>query len=255
TGSWVIKSATGKLDGATVNGSDQVYLVNQYGNKTYLDVRGVGCQGNDLCVSTAATADRDNHSGTWWIVKVDKSSTPIPVGSTVPLLNGYNSWNGGYLDGRGGGCGGDVWCVSTSSTYDRDNGSTTWRFGAGALLRKSVVDLSAPELMSLRRGVAKMMSRNNAARGSADFRRSWIYWANMHQHFGNGCRGPINPSGPASGMDGVQLWSASNADETATWCKCTHRNIQFLTWHRMYLWYFERVLQEAAGDPSLRLPY
>jgi len=23
----------------------------------------------------------------------------------------------------------------------------------------------------------------------------------------------------------------------------------------MYLWYFERVLQDAAGDPSLRLPY
>ena len=30
---------------------------------------------------------------------------------------------------------------------------------------------------------------------------------------------------------------------------------QFLTWHRMYLWYFERVLQDAAGDASLRLPY
>jgi Common central domain of tyrosinase len=28
-----------------------------------------------------------------------------------------------------------------------------------------------------------------------------------------------------------------------------------VTWHRMYLWYFERVLQEAAGDLSLRLPY
>jgi tyrosinase-like protein len=34
-----------------------------------------------------------------------------------------------------------------------------------------------------------------------------------------------------------------------------HSNDQFLTWHRMYLWYFERVLQAAAGDPSLRLPF
>ena len=44
--------------------------------------------------------------------------------------------------------------------------------------RKSVTDLSATELMSLRRGVANMMARNNAPRGSADYRRSWIYWAN-----------------------------------------------------------------------------
>jgi hypothetical protein len=126
--------------------------------------------------------------------------------------------------------------------------------------RKSVTDLSAAEVMSLRRGVAKMMSRNNAPRGSVDFRRSWVYWANMHEHFGDDCEGPIDPSGPGSGMDGIQTFTATNDDETATWCKCQHsgqfsQNLQFLTWHRMYLWYFERVLQEAAGDMSLRLPY
>jgi Common central domain of tyrosinase/Polyphenol oxidase middle domain len=117
--------------------------------------------------------------------------------------------------------------------------------------RKSVTDLTATELMSLRRGVAHMMARNSAPRGSADYRRSWIYWANMHQHFGDDCAGPI----VGSGMGGVQTFIASNGDETATWCRCEHFTEQFLTWHRMYLWYFERVLQEAAGDPSLRLPY
>jgi hypothetical protein len=117
--------------------------------------------------------------------------------------------------------------------------------------RKSVTNLTATELMSLRRGVARMMARNNAAHGSADFRRSWIYWANMHLHFGDDCAGPI----VGSGMAGVQTFIASNADETATWCRCEHGTDQFLTWHRMYLWYFERVLQEAAGDLSLRLPY
>jgi Common central domain of tyrosinase/Polyphenol oxidase middle domain len=125
--------------------------------------------------------------------------------------------------------------------------------------RKSVTNLSATEVMSLRRGVAKMMSRNNAPHGSADYHRSWVYWANMHQYFGNDCAGPIDPSGPGSGMDGIQTFIASNADEQATWCKCQHTsdstNLQFLTWHRMFLWYFERVLQEAAGDTSLRLPY
>jgi hypothetical protein len=117
--------------------------------------------------------------------------------------------------------------------------------------RKSVTNLTATELMSLRRGVAHMMAQNSAPRGSAEFRRSWVYWANMHRHFGDDCAGAV----VGTGMGGVQAWLASNADETATWCRCEHGTAQFLTWHRMYLWYFERVLQEAAGDPSLRLPY
>jgi hypothetical protein len=117
--------------------------------------------------------------------------------------------------------------------------------------RKSVTDLSATELMSLRRGVAVMMARNSAPPGSADYLRSWIYWANMHLHFGDDCAGPIT----GSGMAGVQLFTASTTDETATWCRCEHGTLQFLTWHRMYLWYFERVLQQAAGDATLRLPY
>ncbi|MBR0715819.1 tyrosinase family protein [Bradyrhizobium liaoningense] len=117
--------------------------------------------------------------------------------------------------------------------------------------RKSVNSLTAAELMSLRKGVAAMMARNSAPRDSADYRRSWIYWANMHAHFGADCAGPIS----GAGMAGVQTFTATNAAETATWCKCQHGTQPFLTWHRMYLWYFERVLQQAAGDPSLRLPY
>jgi hypothetical protein len=117
--------------------------------------------------------------------------------------------------------------------------------------RKSITDLTATELMSLRRGVDQMMKWNNAPEGSANYRRSWIYWANMHLHFGDDCAGPI----VGSGMTGVRTFTASNDDETATWCRCEHGTNQFLTWHRMYLWYFERVLQAAAGDQSLRLPY
>jgi hypothetical protein len=118
-------------------------------------------------------------------------------------------------------------------------------------LRKSVNALTPAELMSLRRGVAQMMAWNAAPRDGADFRRSWVYWANMHAHFGPTCAGPIS----GSGMAGVQTFAASNPAETATWCQCEHGDDRFLTWHRMYLWYFERVLQAAAGDPSLRLPY
>ena len=84
--------------------------------------------------------------------------------------------------------------------------------------RKSINAFSAAELMSFRRGVATMMSRNSAPRDSADFRRSWIFWANMHLHFGADCAGPIT----GSGMAGVQTFTATNAAETATWCKCEH---------------------------------
>ena len=119
--------------------------------------------------------------------------------------------------------------------------------------RKSINALRANELMSLRRGVAQMKAWNSAPRDSADFRRSWAYWANMHSHFGQGCI-TNNPSN-IPGMGGVQAFTASNTNETNTWCKCEHGTDFFLTWHRMFLWYFERVLQAAAGDPSLRLPF
>jgi hypothetical protein len=254
SGSWAIKSATGKADGTPVNGNDQIYLLNQYGNKTYLDTRGSGCQSDFLCVSTATGSNRDSNSGSWLIIKGDWGTGPVAENDVVHLLNGYGGWGGGFLDTRASGCQSNVLCVSTSTNFNRDSGSGTWRFAGGApaaAIRKSILDLSAPQVMALRRGVAKMMTRNSAAHGSPDYRRSWIYWANMHSHFGSDCAGPID----GQGMAGVQLFTAQNADETATWCKCEHGTIQFLTWHRMYLWYFERVLAEAAGDPSLRLPY
>ncbi|MFO1208142.1 MAG: tyrosinase family protein [Amaricoccus sp.] len=118
-------------------------------------------------------------------------------------------------------------------------------------VRKSVNDLTPAELMTFRRGVAQMMAWNSAPRGGANFRRSWIFWANMHNHFGSDCSGPVS----GNNMNGVQLWTASNAKETQTWCECQHHNEDFLVWHRMYIWFFERVMQQASGDPNFRLPY
>lgn len=118
-------------------------------------------------------------------------------------------------------------------------------------VRKSVTQLTPAELLSLRTGVAKMMSYNSAGRTTAKFRRSWVYWANMHGHFGDTCRGAI----VGNGLEGLQEWSASNKIETDTWCKCEHGTQQFLTWHRMYIYYFEKVLQQSANDPTLTLPY
>jgi hypothetical protein len=120
-------------------------------------------------------------------------------------------------------------------------------------LRKSINQLTPAELASLRKGIAQMIAWNSAPRGSANFKRSLRYWANMHAFIGINCS--PNSGINNQGMSGLSIQSKSTPDENATWCTCQHGTIQFLTWHRMYLYYFEKVLQVAAGDPNLRLPY
>jgi hypothetical protein len=39
------------------------------------------------------------------------------------------------------------------------------------------------------------------------------------------------------------------------WRQCQHGSFFFLPWHRMYLYWFERILRWAADDPNLALPY
>jgi Common central domain of tyrosinase/Polyphenol oxidase middle domain len=59
--------------------------------------------------------------------------------------------------------------------------------------------------------------------------RSWRFQANIH--------GTLDP--------------ASNP----LFNQCEHGTLLFLAWHRGYLYYFERILRWAAGDPELTLPY
>ena len=119
--------------------------------------------------------------------------------------------------------------------------------------RKSVTALSATELASLRRGFAQMIAWNSAPRTSANFRRSLRFWANMHGYFGSAC-GPVSDLSEP-GMSGLSAQSETNPEETTTWCTCKHNSNDFLTWHRMYVYYFEQVLRQASGDPNLTLPY
>lgn len=37
--------------------------------------------------------------------------------------------------------------------------------------------------------------------------------------------------------------------------QCEHWTRFFFSWHRMYLYYFERIVRAAAGDPAFALPY
>jgi hypothetical protein len=128
----------------------------------------------------------------------------------------------------------------------------------------------AKRLASLEKAVKKMKSLDTSPKTSADYRRSWAYWANIHGYYGT-----QSPDGTVA--DQIQ-WLKTNGftsyvhyyqgitDQTppdsiasAIWATCQHSNppqqANFFGWHRMYLYYFERVLRWAANDNTLRLPY
>jgi hypothetical protein len=85
------------------------------------------------------------------------------------------------------------------------------------------LDPNGPEFAALRKGVQTMQSR------PATDPTSWLYQANMHGTYDT----------PA-----LQAWNS-----------CQHGTYFFLSWHRMYLYYFERILRAASGDPKLALPF
>ena len=95
---------------------------------------------------------------------------------------------------------------------------------AGLRVRSNINSLSAPQLASLRRGVAAMRQL------PATDRRSWTFQAAIH--------GTTNPQATDPLFN-----------------QCQHGTIQFFTWHRAYLHFFERIMRWAANDPTLTLPY
>ena len=93
-------------------------------------------------------------------------------------------------------------------------------------VRKNINNLTESELASFKRGVAAMKAL------PADDPRSWRFQANIH--------GTFDPVPPGA----VDLFN-----------KCEHNTIYFFVWHRGYIYNFERILREMAGDPDLTLPY
>jgi Common central domain of tyrosinase/Polyphenol oxidase middle domain len=94
-------------------------------------------------------------------------------------------------------------------------------------VRPSVATLSAQQIASLRNGIQVMMSRN------AIDATSYRFQANIHG----------------------TLDAATSARELIGWNQCEHGSYYFFSWHRMYLYFFERILRAASGDPNLALPY
>jgi len=90
-------------------------------------------------------------------------------------------------------------------------------------VRPNIASLGEQQLAALKTGVSVMKSR------PATDPTSWSFQANIH-----GTLGPVT---------------------SPLFNQCEHGTIQFLTWHRGYIYFFERILRLASGDPTLNLPY
>jgi len=99
----------------------------------------------------------------------------------------------------------------------------TWPIRRKVRVRRNVYTLGTTAIDSYRAGVAAMKGR------PATDPTSWAYQAKMHA---------LNTGTAAALQD-----------------QCQHRQFFFFSWHRMYIYYFERILRKASGDPSLNLPY
>ena len=91
-------------------------------------------------------------------------------------------------------------------------------------VRKNFNTLTAAEKTSFKKGVAELKLR------AEPNTNSWLYQANMHDY--------------PPGTTVRDLYHT-----------CEHGTIHFYTWHRMYLYYFEKILRKASGDNRLTLPY
>ena len=99
----------------------------------------------------------------------------------------------------------------------------------GIAVRRNVFALSpnGTEMTALRRGIDVMRARADTDP------TSWNYQARIHGIIRGGGQPPFG----------------------APWGSCRHVSDDFLSWHRLYLHFFERILRDASGDPEFALPY
>jgi tyrosinase len=96
---------------------------------------------------------------------------------------------------------------------------------AWSVVRRDVGGMTAtdPVILSYRRAIKKMKTLH------PDDPLSWAYQAAIH--------GTLNPQ------------------QMTAWNTCAHGSYFFWSWHRMYLYWFERIIRTMSGDPGWTLPY
>ena len=92
-------------------------------------------------------------------------------------------------------------------------------------VRRSIYSLSSANIASLKTGVAAMKALPYTDP------TSWLYQAAIH--------GTNLP-------DALPSWNT---------CHMSGDEFFFLAWHRMYVYFFERILRAKSGNPNLTLPY
>jgi Common central domain of tyrosinase/Polyphenol oxidase middle domain len=96
--------------------------------------------------------------------------------------------------------------------------------------RQSIASLTPAQITALRAGIQVMMSRPTTVSTSYNFQAS---------------------------MHGTNL-PQTTPPEMTSWDQCQHNSFYFFSWHRMYIYFFDRVLRAAAasaGYPNVVLPY
>lgn len=138
------------------------------------------------------------------------------------------------------------------------------------------------KVAALKQAVTAMKAANSATNTTAAYRGSWEYWAATHGYFGagensSGMAADFIAAAPSRDFCGslppsqrkICLTYFPHVKDNAlpndgitpsVWGMCQHstqdtQNLHFLTWHRMYLHFFERVLRKNSGDPNFALPY
>jgi Common central domain of tyrosinase/Polyphenol oxidase middle domain len=106
--------------------------------------------------------------------------------------------------------------------------------GCKVHVRQDVANLTAAQITSLKRGFQVMMQRSF---DNPNDPTGFTYQANIHSTVT--MRGMCLMGDPSNPL----------------WDQCQHYSDLFFPWHRMYLYYFERILRAASGDPNLTLPY
>lgn len=93
------------------------------------------------------------------------------------------------------------------------------------MIRKNIYSLSAAEITSIKTGITNMKALPHTNK------TSWLYQAAIH--------GTTLP-------DNLPSWNT---------CHQPGQSFFFLAWHRMYVYFFERILRAKSGNPNLTLPY
>ena len=97
--------------------------------------------------------------------------------------------------------------------------------GATPYVRPDIGGLNAsdPIILSYRQAITAMMAL------PATDPRSWAYQAAIH--------------------------STTSMQNMTAWNTCQHGNYYFWSWHRMYMYWFERIVRKMSGNSNWTLPY